>query len=417
MLRLVLVNCWSLLVLSVYPSLCLAAFFSPTIKRQLHGRLRNFLFFCGQIIRRQKKTGGWIFLCSSAGEYEQAVPVLDKLAGKREDRLILFFSPSGYRFAALRHEQAHCLLAPPDLLWLWWLLFVLWRPRGVVVVRHELWPAFLCAASRCSKLYLIAASFPHLRQRWLKGWLLGFFGKIFVVNELDRVAALHSLRVPQQRLVVAGDSKYDRAAQRVAAQELNDTAFLLLQEHGKRRRLLIGSAWQEEIMTVLDAYRKQRTRWQVLIAPHEPHAAMLDWIKKLCRQKKLRVRLYTQLSLPYVDADVIIIDTMGCLTELYGLAHLALVGGGMRDKVHNVLEPVFHGIPTAMGKYFANSSEARLLFDAGWLTVVDDDNLATWWHSQANKSRDHEHRERQLAFVHELCGATEVICAALDGIP
>ena len=250
MLRLVLVNCWSLLVLSVYPSLCLAAFFSPTIKRQLHGRLRNFLFFCGQIIRRQKKTGGWIFLCSSAGEYEQAVPVLDKLAGKRKDRLVLFFSPSGYRFAALRHEQAHCLLAPPDLLWLWWLLFVLWRPRGVVVVRHELWPAFLCAASRCSKLYLIAASFSHLRQRWLKSWLLGFFGKIFVVDELDRVAALHSLRVPQQRLVVAGDSKYDRAAQRVAAQELNDTAFLLLQEHGKRRRLLIGSAWQEEIMTV-----------------------------------------------------------------------------------------------------------------------------------------------------------------------
>ncbi len=417
MLRLVLVNCWSLFVLSAYPCLCLAAFFFPPLQKQLQGRLRKFLLFCGQTLRGQKKTGGWIFFCSSAGEYEQAVPVLTELAGKREEQLVLFFSHSGYRFATLRCERAHCLLAPPDLWWLWWLLLVLWRPRGVVVVRHELWPAFLCAAARRSKLYLIDASFPHLRGRWLKSWLLGFFRKVLVVDELDRVTALHHLHVPQQRLIVAGDSKYDRVAQRVAAPAPHDKSFALLRTPGKRRRLLIGSAWQEEILAVLDIYRKQRARWQVLIAPHTPHVEMLDWLQKLCRQKKLQVRFYTQLSLPYVDADVIVIDTMGCLTELYGLAHLALVGGGMRGKVHNVLEPVFHGIPTAMGKYFANSSEARRLFDAGWLTVVDTDNLASWWQAQTTKSYGAERRAQQLAFVHELCGATRLIGTVLDSTP
>lgn len=412
MLKLLLVSCWSLLVLLCLPFLYVLAFFHPKTKKHLRGRWRNFLLFCWQCLRGKRSTRGWLFFCSSAGEYEQAVPLLARLSGKREEKTILFFSPSGYRFAELRKEQAHYLLAPPDLWWLWWFFFAIYRPRGVIVVRHELWPTFLAAARFWSKLYLVNAAFPHIRQRWLKSWLLGFFHKIFIVDELDRVTAHHSFCVPQQRMLVAGDSKYDRAAQRVAMQELNDKSFLLLQGHAPRRRLLIGSAWEEEVSAVLGAYRPRRARWQVLIAPHEPHEQMVGWIEDVCRQQKLSVRRYTQLSLPFANSDVIIIDMMGFLTELYGLADIALVGGGMKSKVHNVLEPVFHGLPTAMGKNFTNSSEAKLLFDAGWLTVVDVDSVTTWWQAQANT--DHERRKQQLAFVHELCGATEIICAALE---
>ena len=412
MLRLLLVNCWSLLVLLCLPFLYALSFFHSTTKKQLQGRWYNFLHCCWQCFRHKKSKVSWLFFCSSAGEYEQAVPLLSRLSGKREDKMVIFFSHSGYRFAALRREQACCLLAPPDLLWLWWLFFAICRPQAVIVVRHELWPAFLAAACCWSKLYLVDASFPHIRYRWLKGWLLGFFSKIFVVDELDRVTAQHSFYV--QRMFVAGDSKYDRVAQRVAARALHDKAFLLLQGQVTRRRLLIGSAWEEEISAVFSAYRARRDRWQVLIAPHEPHTQMVEWIENRCRRQKFRVRRYTQLSLPYVNADVIIIDTIGCLTELYGLADLALVGGGMQGKVHNVLEPVFHGLPTAMGKNFTNSSEAKLLFGAGWLTVVAADSIAAWWQAQANQSEDHDRREQQLAFVHELCGATAVICAELE---
>ncbi len=414
MFRLLVVNCWSLLVLLCLPFLYALALFHFPTKKYLQGRWRNFLYFCWQCWCHQKNTGGWLFFCSSAGEYEQAVPLLDKLQGKRQDKTLLFFSPSGYRFAQLRREPARCLLAPPDLFWLWWLCFAACRPRAVIVIRHELWPAFLAAARCWSTLYLVDASFPHRRYRHLRGWLLGFFHKIFVVAELDRVTAQHSFSVPQARLLVAGDSKYDRAAQRVAEEKLNDTAFLLLQEHAPRQRLLIGSAWEAEINAVLAAYRSCRDRWQVLIAPHTPQAQMVSWIESLCQQQKFSVRRYTQLSLPFANADVIIIDTLGCLTELYALADLALVGGGMQGKVHNVLEPVFHGLPTAMGKNFTNSSEAKLLHDAGWVAVVDADSITAWWQAHAAKHIDRARREQQLAFVQALCGATAAICAVLE---
>lgn len=414
MIRLLLVNCWSLSVLLALPCLYLVACFHSPTKVQLRGRWRKFLHFGWQCLRHPQTRGGWVFFCSSAGEYEQAVPLLARLKGRREAKIVIFFSHSGYRFAALRQEQAYCLLAPPDLLWSWWLFFCACRPRAVIVVRHELWPAFLYAARCWSKLYLVNASFPHLRYRGLKGWLLAFFSKILVVDELDRITAQHSLYVPRTRLVVTGDSKYDRAAQRVAECALHDAAFSLLQRHAPRQQLLIGSAWEEEVSAVLNAYRPHRHRWQVLIAPHEPHAQMVAWIETRCFQQKFSVRRYTQLSLLFADADVVIIDTLGRLTELYALAELALVGGGLRGKVHNVLEPVFHGLPTAMGKNFTDSSEAKLLFDAGWITAVDADSLAGWWQTQTPKSEDRERCERQLAFVHKLCGATETICAVLE---
>ena len=354
--------------------------------------------------------GGWLFFCSSAGEYEQAVPLLEGL-GNREAGVVIFFSRSGLDFARLRGERANCLLSVPDLVWVWWLFFILYRPRGVVVVRHELWPAFLYVASWWGRLYLVNASFPHARYRWLRSWLLGFFEQIFVVSEADKVVAQQALGVPESKMVVVGDSKYDRVMQRVGRQEIGGVKFALLREHGKRRRLLLGSAWSEEVVAVLDVYRQWRSGWQVVIAPHEPSAAMVAWIEELCWQKKFSVRRYGQLSLPFVDVDVVIIDMVGYLTELYSLAELALVGGGMRGKVHNVLEPVFHGVPTAMGRYYTNSREAELLLKEGWLTVVDEHSVGVWWREQAGVGR--QWRERQLAFVRGLCGATEVICAEL----
>ena len=294
MSTLLLINCWSLLVLLSLPFLYTLALCHKKTKTQLRGRVRNFLIVCWQLWQRQRTTNNWLFFCSSAGEYEQAVPLLARLDGARQDKIILFFSQSGYRFAQLKREQATCLLAVPDLLWLWWLFFALCRPRAVIVVRHELWPAFLYAAQRWSKLYLINVSFPHLRHRWLRRWLLTFFTKIFVVTSRDALAAQQQLHVPAARLCVAGDSKYDRVAQRVATQTDPPPASRLLRNNTRRRRLLIGSAWEAEIAAVLQVYPAQRNSWQVLIAPHEPHTQMVSWIEELCRQKKIyRAVLHT----------------------------------------------------------------------------------------------------------------------------
>ena len=336
-----------------------------------------------------------------------------KTGGKtRAQMVIVFFSQSGYRYARLKGEPALCLCSPPDIIWLWQIFFAYLRPHTTIVVRHELWPAFLTVARHKSRLYLIDATFSPRIAFWQK-FLLHFFHRIFVVSALDR-AALEATGYPVAHVTVSGDSKYDRVRQRVEASTNVDPAFLLLSAPARRKRLIIGSAWHREIKVVLDAYDQlgtERVRWQLLIAPHEPDTEMLGWITDLCLAQNLSRCRYTQLEHQPDAYDVVIIDTLGCLTELYGVADLAVVGGGMEKKVHNVLEPAFHGVPVATGKNFTTSHEAKLLVAARLLTVIDANNILSWW------QRENHPRAKLRSFVQNLCGATETICSILESTP
>lgn len=48
-----------------------------------------------------------LFFCSSAGEYEQAKPLMEQIKTKGFEPVIVFFSFSGYSFAKARSESSY----------------------------------------------------------------------------------------------------------------------------------------------------------------------------------------------------------------------------------------------------------------------------------------------------------------------
>ena len=71
-------------------------------------------------------------------------------------------------------------------------------------------------------------------------------------------------------------------------------------------------------------------------------------------------------SRPQVEADVVIIDRVGVLGELYALADMAFVGGGFHSAgLHSVLEPASFGAPVLFGPRNDNSRDAALLVQRG----------------------------------------------------
>ncbi|MBI4714344.1 MAG: hypothetical protein HY760_00045 [Nitrospirae bacterium] len=64
---------------------------------------------------------------------------------------------------------------------------------------------------------------------------------------------------------------------------------------------------------------------------------------------------------------VMVLDTMGELSHLYGFAHAAFVGGTIRNKGgHNFFEPAKFGIPMMFGPHFRNNIDlATDLLDSG----------------------------------------------------
>jgi 3-deoxy-D-manno-octulosonic-acid transferase len=84
------------------------------------------------------------------------------------------------------------------------------------------------------------------------------------------------------------------------------------------------------------------------------------------------------------SADVVIVDRVGVLGDLYALADVAFVGGGFHSAgLHSVIEPAAFGAPVLFGPRWAGSRDARLLLNAGAAAAPPDRTgferaLRTW---------------------------------------
>ena len=59
------------------------------------------------------------------------------------------------------------------------------------------------------------------------------------------------------------------------------------------------------------------------------------------------------------DSDIVLVDAMGELNNIYAISDIAIVGGAFKDDVggHNPLEPAFFGCKIITGKHFYEQKE------------------------------------------------------------
>lgn len=373
----------------------------------------------------------FLFFCSSAGEYEQAIPLMESLekSSKNVDNIIIFFSPSGLKFAQARNETRKYLLSGLDCLWTWRQVFKKIRPKACFVVRHELWPAFLCEANRWGQgVFLVNAShnvgrLNYFSKIW-KRFLLFFVKHVFVVSKEDKDFFCQEFSLDDSRVSISGDTKFDRVFQRAQEKVLNGHKFQeKLNACGEAdSRVVLGSAWAQDVDLLLPAMnflkeKNQTLNFQAVIALHEPHDSALNHLEEKCRKAKLSsIRYSTIKNILKEDKkfiDVVIIDSLGILSDIYRCGNLAMVGGAMHYQVHNVLEPACYGLSISFGPLYKNSKEAILLADNGYAQVVKQVyDLANWWETQIDSKYCTGSSAKQ--YVKSFLGASDNIMTVLQ---
>jgi 3-deoxy-D-manno-octulosonic-acid transferase len=102
------------------------------------------------------------------------------------------------------------------------------------------------------------------------------------------------------------------------------------------------------------------------IAPRKPER--FDDAERLARRAGWNVARRTELR---VDSeprgDVVVLDSIGELAQLYQVATVVFVGGSLVDAGgHNILEPAVFGKPIVFGPWMSNFAEiARTFLDNG----------------------------------------------------
>ncbi len=314
----------------------------------------------------------------SVGEGLMAEPVLRALRASHPSWQIVYtyFSPSAAHFATrLPVEFAGPL--PFDSARAAEVLLDAVRPTALVVAKLDLWPRLTeRAQARGVRLGMISATLSEGsgRSGALAGALLReAYAALDVVGAVDPTDAdrLVALGVHRERITVTGDTRYDQCAARTAATDR--TSALLAPLVTDRPTVVAGSTWPSDEAVLGEAWRTVRAEVphaRLILAPHEPTEGHLAPLERWAAEAGL---LCTRLASASADDDVVLVDRVGVLHELYALADAAYVGGGFHAAgLHSVIEPASFGVPVLFGPQHRRSRDAGCLLEARGADGVTD---------------------------------------------
>ena len=351
----------------------------------------------------------WIHV-ASLGDFEQGRPLVDYVKERYPDLKILltFFSPSGYEVRKNYKNADYVFYIPADTKRNVRQFLDIANPEVVIFVKYEFWLNMLAELhKRNIRTYIASAIFRRnsiffnpFGFWWRKA--LRCFDTLFVQDDYSK-QLLEGIGVTN--VVVAGDTRFDRVAtiadgaERVAVVE---------EFKGNKRLFVAGSTWgaDEDILLPLI---NENPDIKFVIAPHEMDEVRIE---RILHETKGGAVRYTQLAeADLADKQVLVLDTMGLLSRVYGSAEWAYIGGGFGAGIHNTLEAAVYGLPVAFGTKYRKFKEACDLIELGvGRSVADECELKAWFDELKNDD-DYLARLSALAkvYVGKHRGATEKI--------
>ena len=346
---------------------------------------------------------------SSLGEFEQGRPIVDYIRAHYPDYKILltFFSPSGYEMRKNYPNADYVFYIPVDTRRRVRQFLDAVKPEVAIFVKNEFWLNMLAELRRRNiRTYLASAIFRRnsiffnpVGDLWRKA--LRSFTTLFVQDEGSK-ALLAEIGV--ENVVVAGDTRFDRVS---AIAEQAEKVEIVEQFKGDKRLFVAGSTWgsDEDILLPLI---NENPDIKFVIAPHEMDESRIE---RLLREVKGGAVRYTQLPSDFADKQVLVLDTIGLLSRVYGSAEWAYVGGGFGVGIHSTLEAAVYGMPVAFGTNYRKFREACDLIALGAGRSVRSAEELKAWFDELKSDKEYLARLSALAkvYVGQHRGATEKI--------
>ena len=359
------------------------------------------------------------FHAPSVGEGLQARPIIDRLRSSHPEFQIAysFFSPSAEQFASsLNVEMAEYL--PFDSARESNELFDIIAPNVLAFVKLDVWPNFAAAASqrKIPTVLLSATVAPRSKRQGAFASMLlrDAYQSLSAVGAIDSSDAerLRQMGVRDGALAVTGDTRFDQVWART--QNLNrNSAMLVALRNDAVQTVVAGSTWPSDEKILLPAFaalKRKLSSARLLIAPHEPTPTHVNPIREWAIQNRLSHATLSSISAHPMSADVVVVDSVGVLGDLYDLADVAFVGGGFHSAgLHSVLEPAAYGKPVVFGPNYHMSRDAQLLLQSGSAQSVTtaSDLAETMFNWLTNDAVRHDVGAKAAAVVTKGLGAAE----------
>ncbi|MCF8369889.1 MAG: 3-deoxy-D-manno-octulosonic acid transferase [Bacteroidales bacterium] len=352
------------------------------------------------------------FHAASLGEFEQGRPVIEAFKKQKPDiKIVLtFFSPSGYEVRKGYKGADYIFYLPIDTHKNAKQFIRIVKPQLAVFIKYEFWFNYLKLLHAANiPTYIISANFRENQHffKWYGGWFRKGLKKItwFFVQNNNSASLLKSIGI--KNITVSGDTRFDR----VSEIALNPRAFPIIEAFkGQNQLFLAGSTWPEDEKLLVELIAQIQFDVKLVIAPHEIHESHLVNIEKSF--SSFRTIRLTKADHEDISAfDVLIIDGIGFLSNLYQYCKVAYIGGGFGKGIHNILEAVAFGKPVIFGPNFKKFAEAVELIDTGGAFHVNNSSECIQFLNKLLSDPSHfNHAEKAcFKYIDEKKGATQKV--------
>ena len=248
------------------------------------------------------------------------------------------------------------------------------RPRLFIMMETEIWPNLLRACRTAGvKTMLVngrisARSYPRYRlARPLFRHVLAHVDR-FCMQSDESARRIVDIGADPARVSVTGSLKFDslQFPSASGAMDRGQNRVLRYFRIPPERAVVIAASTlrgeEEPLLEAFQRIRSTRPTTLLIIAPRKPER--FEDVERLGRKAGWNVARRSELR---VDAeprhDVVILDTIGELAQLFQVATVVFVGGSLVDAGgHNILEPAVFGKPIVFGPYMQNFAEIATTF-------------------------------------------------------
>jgi 3-deoxy-D-manno-octulosonic-acid transferase len=331
--------------------------------------------------------GGIIWIHAvSVGEVMAAIPLLKKLREKYPSKSLMLstITDTGQKVARERvPEGTMVFYLPFDIPIILKKVFERMRPELLITIETELWPNLF----KISRQYGIPVILMNGRisEKSLKGYKkASFFMKEVLSNvalfcmqsEMD-AERISSIGVNEGRIKVLGNFKFD----------IRPPSKIPEWSEGMKGPVLIaGSTHEGEEEFLISVYMKLKkdfTDLNFILAPRHPER--FKDVEDLLRSKGVsfikRSAFISELRTPnselqILKGTVILLDTVGELSAVYGISDIAIIGKSFKGYGgQNPLEPAYWGKPIVCGLHMENFPFIKDFYREGAAFEVDEDGL------------------------------------------
>ncbi len=329
------------------------------LKRMLVGR-RSSLARLNQLPKKKKKRI-WAH-AASLGEFQMLLPLLQKLETDYQAEIhVSFFSPSGFEnaenpnnwgFYYMQHDSRSRAFQFLNLL----------EPDLAIFAKYEFWLSHLFALNtkKIPFLYwnLLLREDHFLQKFWAGAWRKELNCALVLCCQNLKTQRIIQQILPKTPNIHTGDIRFLQTKElRAQASIFNEQETTLWNQ---KKNIVWGSSWEEELEVLLRVLPLQTTDYRFILAPHDVSEKNLVAIEARIPHKTQRLSLW--LKAPKEDA-IVIVDGIGKLRFIYRYASLAVIGGGFKNALHNIIEPLSNGVPVLFGSNHKKFPEAQEAVD------------------------------------------------------